>query len=127
MNIFERAVRSKLRFRSNKGMLSVEDLFDMSLASLDQLAITVNKRLKESSEESFISQEPSPNTEDQLRLDLLKHVIQSKLVAQQAAKTRTENMARKAQLMNLLAEKKLESMKNMSEEDIKKELESLSV
>ena len=52
MNIFEQASRLKLTFSTNKGQLSVEHLWDLSLDSLDTLAKGVNRELKASEEEA---------------------------------------------------------------------------
>ena len=38
LNIFEKASKQKLRFVTSKGMISSEDLWDMSLQSLDIIA-----------------------------------------------------------------------------------------
>ena len=57
MNIFEEATRSKLRFDSLAGKLSVEQIWDLPLKekkgvvdNLDRIAIATNKQLQESSE-----------------------------------------------------------------------------
>ena len=49
--MFERAAKRKLRFTSSKGSLSVEDLYDLSLTSLDSIAKGVNRQLKAEAEE----------------------------------------------------------------------------
>ena len=37
-NLFEKASKMKLRFSTTKGVLSTEDLWDLSLESLDRIA-----------------------------------------------------------------------------------------
>lgn len=44
--MFEKASRIKLRYSTNRGVLSVEDLWDLSLEQLDPIAINLNKSLK---------------------------------------------------------------------------------
>ena len=44
--MFEKASRIKLRYSTNRGVLSVEDLWDLSLEQLDPIAINLSKRLK---------------------------------------------------------------------------------
>ena len=53
MNIFERATRMSLRFNF-KGLISVEDLWDLSLQDLDSIYKILNSKLKQSSEESLL-------------------------------------------------------------------------
>ena len=50
-NLFEVAARKKYRFDSQKGLLSVEELWDLPLqstksVSLDSIAIALNKEIK---------------------------------------------------------------------------------
>ena len=62
MNIFEYAVRNKVRFPF-KGMISVEDLWDLSLTNLDSIYKTLNKQIKQNDEESLLSTKTNIDTE----------------------------------------------------------------
>ena len=126
MNIFERAARNKLRFSSNRGLLITENLFDLNLEDLNKIAIDVNSTLKEQTQESFIEVKTnSVQKELELKLDILKHVIESKQKAAKAAETRMENATRKRILEEALVKKKDAELMKMSAEDIAKELEKL--
>ena len=116
--MFERAAKCKLRFQSNKGLLSTEDLFDVSLTGLDSIAKGVNKQLKEEVEESFIEKKSNVSSELELRLDILKHVIAYKMAVMDANKKRAETIAKKAQIEDILLRKKSEKLENMSEEEL---------
>ena len=52
-NIFEEATRYKYRFPF-KGMISVEDLWDLKLQDLDSVFKLLNKEKKQSDEESLL-------------------------------------------------------------------------
>lgn len=125
--VFEQAARSKLRFETSKGYLSSEEVWDLSLPSLDMLARTVNKRLREAEEESFIPSTLQPKTpsHDALRLDLLKHVIGVKVVERDLAKKRADDRAKLARLKDLLAAKEDETFKAMSQDEIVKQIGEL--
>lgn len=132
MNIFEQASKKKIRFRSNRGDLTAEQLWDMPLQSksgfdLDTIAKEVNRGIKESSEESFVTTKSrSATTTLELQLEVLKHIIAVKIEAAAVAAKRTENEARRAKLIEALENKQNSELNNMSTEDILKELEKLS-
>lgn len=124
-NIFERASKQKLRFEAGKGLIAVEDLWDLSLQSLDKLAKATNKELKESDDESFIKAKSTANTELNLKMDLLKHVIQYKLDLADAAKVKAAKAAELEQLKAIYADKAHDELKGMSKEDLAKKIAEL--
>ena len=126
VNIFEKASRLKLRFASNKGSLSVEDLWDLSLTALDTIAKAVNKSLKEENEESFIGKKSAANAELTLKLDILKSVIATKQEEQERSKNRAEKRAQKEFLEQLLERKRINQLEGMSIEEIQAQLSAVS-
>lgn len=125
MSNFLKASRLKLRFSSGKGLLSVEDLWDLSLESLDTIAKAVNKQLKAESEESFIGKKTTKNSELALQLEILKEVIQVKLEEKEAKTKRAERNAQLAQLRELAASKSNEALAGKSLEEINKMIAEL--
>ena len=127
VDIFEQAARVKLRFDSHKGLLSIEEVWDLSLASLDTFAKTVNKRLREAEEESFIPavHQPRVLSYDALRLDILKHVIAVKVTERDLARKKADDRAKLARLKDLLAAKEDDAFKSMSQEEILKQITEL--
>lgn len=123
--MFVKASRLKLRFSTSKGMISVEDLWDLPLTALDTIAKNLNKEVKESAEESFIKMKTSANTLATLRFEIVKHIIEVKLNEAEAAQKRAENKERKAQILALIAEKQNKELSEKSIADLMKELESL--
>jgi hypothetical protein len=125
MSNFQKASRLKLRFSTNKGELSTEDLWDLSLESLDVIAKGVNKRLKDETEESFIGKKSTNNTVLELKLELLKEVIEFKLKEKEAKALRSAKNAKLAQLKELANNKANEQMSGMSLEEINKLISEL--
>jgi len=129
---FEKATRLKLRFDSSQGQLAVEDLWDLSLQSLDTIAKKVNKQLMDEGEQSFI---PSKNasrksTNNDLKLEIVKHIIETKVSEAEDSKTKAENKSRLALYKELAEKKAFEKLESMSEDDLNKkiaELEAASV
>lgn len=126
MNIFERASRSKVRFQTRKGLISTEDLWDLSLKHLDSMAGSINQEIEKLGSKSFLSDASTPqSSEMQLKLDLLIHVIRSKEQQNKAAETRASNMRQRAALEQILSEKRNEELKGKSVEEIQAMIDQL--
>lgn len=116
LNIFEYAAKHKLRFVSERGLLTVEDLFDVKLSnvsgpSLDKIAIALDEELSKT-EKSFVKKVTPQNKELQIKLDIVKHVI---TVKQEQAEAKVAAEARATQrriLQEAIAKKKLEAIDN---------------
>lgn len=116
--MFEKALKQKLRFDTSKGSISTEDLWDLSLSSLNEIAKEVNKKIKASEEESFIDTKTTTSTKDQLKLEVLKFVIADKIATRDAAKARAEKQAQVAKIKSLIANKADEQLANASLEEL---------
>lgn len=131
VSIFETATKQKLRFSTPKGLLAVEDLWDLPLQSqtgkvnLDDIAKGINANLKESEVESFVTKGTVSNAADRLRLDILKRVIEVRVQESEVRANQRANAERKQMLLDALAEKRVENLSSLTEEQIQAELDSL--
>jgi hypothetical protein len=123
--MYKKALRTKLRFSTTKGKLTTEDLFDLSLTDLNNLAIALDKKLSETPRKSFISDLTPDTQEDELRFNIVKDVITLKLAERNAAQNAKAKAAEKAQLMEILHRKKNEALENLSVAEIEAKLASL--
>lgn len=131
MTIFEQAARRKLRFPSDRGSLTVEDLFDMPLTSrdgfdLDTVARAVNRDLKAEDEESFVDTKPNARrAELALQLEIVKHVIATKKQEAQDRLARAGRVAEKARLLEILEKKNDEALMGMTKEQVEARIAEL--
>jgi ribosomal protein L7/L12 len=124
-SMFEKAARQKIRIPCEKGWLHVEDLFDLSLESLNNIYKILNAQLKSTKEDSLLDVKDASTSKLELQVDLIKYVASIKK-AERAAKLEAAEKKRELEvLMTALADKKVDAIKNMSEEDIKKRIEQL--
>ena len=130
--MFENATRSKLRFESSVGFLTVEDLWDLPLTStrkvstLDNVAREVNRQLKAESEESFVVKSTNTKKKDlETKLEIVKYIIQVKLDEQEAARSRAARAEEKKKLLEILEAKETQNMVSMDIDDIRKRLAEL--
>ena len=115
-NMFEVATRLKLRF-PYRGMISVEDLWDLSVQSLDKVFKALNSQRKQ-----------AKSSEDEVldtQIEIVKYIVNVKLTEQAARIKAAENKEKKQKIMALMAKKDDEAMENMSKEELQKLLDEL--
>ena len=123
-NIFEYAVRNKLRFPF-KGMISVEDLWDLSLSNLDSIYKILNKQIKQSEEESLLTTKTDVDTELEVQIAIVKHIVSVKLEEKEAMEKAAAKEAQKQKIMSIIATKEDEALRNSSVDDLRKMLDEL--
>lgn len=124
MNLFEIATRRKYRFATNKGSLSVEDLWDLSSTQLDATYRAMTKELREQGGESLM-QKDYDNTVLADKIEIIKHIFLVKQEEIAARKAAEENRNKRQRIMEILEQKRDASLQNMSEEDLQKMLNDL--
>lgn len=132
MSLFEKASRMKLRFDSQKGPLSVEDLWDIPLdgnsnVTLDKIALELYKQSKaQVNEISFVHpNEKKENTALDTKFELVKYIIDIRVVEREKAKKRSENARKRQELYALIQEQDAAALKSASREDLLKKLAEL--
>lgn len=124
MNIFEYAVENKLRF-PYKGLISTEDLYALSVSDLDTIYKTLKREAKRNGEESLLATKSNDDVALDTKIEIVKHIVEKKLAQVEARKTAAANKAKKEKILSILEEKQDAALKNMSEEDLRKMLETL--
>ena len=125
MNIFEQASREKLRFKVSNGVVSTEDLWDLSITTLDDIGMAIQKKLKESNGESLIPTRTTVDKTDVLRLDIIKHIITVKLIENEKKKAAKERAEKRAELKELIGKKIRSAQEEKSIEQLQDELAEL--
>ena len=124
--LYKKAVQVKLRIQTCKGLLSVEDVWGLSLANLDSsirsLAPLVKKYQTEDSDLDFLSSNSDTKSEEtsllELSFEILKDVyITKKEEANAKAKAR-ETKEFNQKIMSFIAEKQESSLKDKSIEEL---------
>ena len=123
--MFLKSTKLNLRYKVAVGNITTEDLWACSLETLDELAKSINKSIKEAGEESFIKVKTDVNKIDELKLEVVKQVIEIKLAEQEAKKTAVEKRQKKKVLLYLIATKELEGLASKSVEELKAEVEKM--
>ena len=122
--MFEYVTRNKVRFPF-KGLISVEDLWDLSLTNLDSIYKTLNKQIKQSEEESLLNTKTTVDKELDVQIAIVKHIVAVKLAEQEAREKASAKKAQKQKIMAIIASKQDEALQNSSVEDLQKMLDEL--
>ena len=125
VNMFEVATRNQFRF-AFKGMLNVEDLWQLSPRDLDTIFKTLNSQLRQIKEESLLE---TKSMEDQIldvKIQIVKHIFNIKQEEEAKRIKAKENKEKKQKLMEILANKEDQDLLNKSKEDIQKMLNELN-
>ena len=126
LNIFEYAAKNKLRFATERGLLTAEDMFDIKLSnqagpSLDKIAISLDEELSKT-EKSFVKKVTPQNKELQIKLDIVKHVISVKQDQEEAKVAAAARATQRRILQEAIAKKKLEAIDNADLASLEAEL-----
>ena len=125
--MFEKSTRLKLRFNSPKGLLTSEDIYSLPLLTNSPTQIDLNTvaqiafdELAALSTKTFVGAAANSAKRElaQLRLDIIKHVIdvkEAEAVANEQAKVRA---SQKEFIKELIAEKQLDGMKSKSLDEL---------
>ena len=123
-NIFEYATRNKVRF-SYRGLISVEDLWDLSVNELDKIYKELNRLAKQSQEESLLAVKSDVEEGLEVRISIVKHIVYVKLADIAAIEKASAKKEQKQKIMAIMAKKQDESLENASMEDLQKMLDTL--
>jgi len=115
--MFEKASRLKLRFE-HKGLLSIEDLWDLNVQDLDKIFKVLNAQAKAQSEESLLDVQSAEDVVLALKLDIVKHVVKVKLEEAEARKNAAANRAKKQKYLEILGQKQNEELLGMTVEKL---------
>ena len=126
--MFEMATQFKFRYPF-KGMITTEDLWDLSLAQLDIVYRNLKKELNAISEDGLLatkSVEEGVKANDlKNKLEVVKYIFNTKKAAEELTRMAAENAMQRKRIMEVLAKKQDNALENMSEEDLQKMLSEL--
>ena len=122
--MFEQATRLKMRFPF-RGLVSVEDLWDLSVRDLDSVFKILNSELKQTKEESLLDVKTKEDAELQLKIDIVKHIVEIKLAEEDLRLKAMERREQKQKILEVLSAKQDESLQGKTVEELEAMLDEL--
>ena len=126
MNIFERAAKEKIRFEF-RGVITTEDLWDLSMGDLDVIFKGINIILKEQSGEGLIKDTSKSTISEalQLRADIVRHVFEAKQKMANDAEAKKLRQEKKKRIMEIITNKQDETLASKSVAELKEMLDDM--
>jgi len=116
-DLFKIASRKKYRF-NYKGVISVEDLWDLSVEELDNIYKKLKAQQKNNNEESLLQSVTKEDKELTNKIDIIKTIVVDKLAAKERALKVAEKKAQNQRILEILADKKDAALKEKSIEEL---------
>ena len=118
------ATRLKFRFPF-RGMISVEDLWDLTVEQLDAVYKALNKDIKQSQEESLLSAPHVGNADLNAKIEIVKYIFQVKQDEEAERRAAADNAIKRRRILEVLAKKQDNALENMTEEQLEAALAEL--
>lgn len=127
MNIekmFETATREMFRFPF-RGLVSVEDLWCLSIEQLDSIFKVLNSRLKQRQEESLLDVKTEEDSKLEMKIDIVKYIVKVKLKEQESRVKAQEKKEKRQKILEILSEKQDQDLYNKSTDELESMLNEL--
>ena len=124
INIFEAASKNKYRY-PYKGMITTEDLWDLTQAQLDVIYKALNKGVSEAQVSSLMCKVTEVDAELLNKIEIVKYIFNAKEAEAEARKNDAAKHAKKQRILDILAQKQEDALQSMSEAELKKMLDEL--
>lgn len=122
--LFIIATRCKYRF-PYKGLITTEDLWDLTPTALDSVFKELNAKLKRTGEESLLQTEDKETAVLKRQIEIIKYILNTKLEEGKKREQAAANAAKRQHIMDILASKEDQALQNMSADDLRKMLTEL--
>lgn len=120
--MYKQATQLKLRFSTSVGLLSVEQLWDLSMTNLSNAIKAVKKVLKKNDDDelSFLEDAKIVDTENELRFNILKDVYLTKKSMSEALQAKKDKDAHNQKIYAKMAANNEKEQDNMTNAELEK-------
>jgi hypothetical protein len=120
MSNYKLASQLKLRFQTNRGLLTTEQLWDLSLTELDTLTVDLEKATKEGASKSFLVEKTEDDKIAKLLFDIAYDVLTTRIEEQKALQEAKSNKKHNERILSLIANKQDSELAEKSVDELKK-------
>lgn len=118
--MYKKASRLTLRFQTNKGPLTTEQLWSLPMTELDALAVSLEEQATAAGKKSFLTKQSDADAVSKLKFDIVLDILTTKVEEAAASADAKAVKAHNSKIDDLIAKKKGERLESMSIEDLEK-------
>lgn len=124
MDNFKQASKLQLRFNTSKGVLTIEQLWDLSMESLATIIRNIKKEIiKEDSDElSFLDQSNTVDPTVQLSFNIVKDIYLDKKLELEAARSEAESKAHNQKILEIIKRKQDGELEGLTITELEEQL-----
>ena len=117
-DLFKVASKKKYRF-TYKGVVTVEDLWDLSVEELDKIYKSLKSKQKTEAEESLLATTSKEDKELNNKIEIVKIIVADKLEARERATKSAEKRAKNQRILEIMADKADAELKAKSLDELR--------
>lgn len=118
--MYKQASKERLRIQTTKGLLSVEQLWDLSLEDLDALAVSLEQEYKNSKGKSFLASKTKKDKTIKLKFDVTLDILNTKVEMAEEAANAGKTKAMNEKILSIIQRKKDSQLEDMSIGELEK-------
>jgi len=115
--MFELAVRSKMRFPF-KGVISVEDLWDLSAENLNSIFKQLNAQAKQANEESLLEKRTEEDEILDTKIEIVRYIVGVKVAEEAARKSAVAKRLKDQKILAIISDKQDADLQGKSIEEL---------
>ena len=118
-NIWVECLKNKFRFEF-KGLISTEDLFDLTLADLDAIYKNLKKEESDLQGDSLLENDENPNVREvEVKIEVVKAIFDMKKAEIARAERALANKAQKDKILVIIEDKENQELSEKSIDELK--------
>lgn len=128
MEAYKIATKKDLRFKTPKGLLTVLQLWSLSMMDLTVSIKEAKKELQSDDNDddlSFLSETKTVDIDNQVRFDVLKDIYLTKKQEKEEARNNVEKKEMRHRILEILKEKEEGELKGKSKQELEEMLKTL--
>ena len=116
-DLFKVAAKKKYRF-NYKGLITVEDLWQLDVQELDKIYKNLKSQQKNNSEESLLQTVSKEDKELNNKIEIIRVIVSDKLAELDRAKKAATQKAQNQRILEIMADKQDAALKEKSIEEL---------